>query len=138
MNVSVGVSAKGHATNLYFERTYRAKVSIKGPVKNVLLLFHIMQHFQHEEDKYALYYPSNAPWFDNCVQNPSIKMQIVDFYTATCSLFFRNKTAENCIKICLFFCLLKPFLGHILTGFGSGMLCKGRFELPYIIVNQHF
>ena len=34
--------------------------------------------------------------------------------------------------------LLKPFLGHILTGFGSGMLCKGRFGLPYIIVNQHF
>ena len=56
-----------------------AKVSIKGHVKNVLLPFHIMQHFHHEEDKYALYYPSNAPWFDNCVQNPSIKMQIVDF-----------------------------------------------------------
>ena len=78
MNVSVGVSAKGHATNLYFERTYRAKVSIKGPVKNVLLPFHIKQHFQHEEDKNALYYPPNAPWFDNCVPNPSIKMQIVD------------------------------------------------------------
>ena len=79
-----------------------AKVSIKRHVKNILLPFHIMQHFQHEEDKYALYYPSNAPWFDNCVQNPSIKMQIVDFYTATSSLFFRNKTAENGIKICLF------------------------------------
>ena len=82
-----------------------AKVSIKGPVKNVLLLFHIMQHFQHEEDKYALYYPSNAPWFDNCVQNPSIKMQIVDFYTATCSLFLEIKQRKVVLK---YVCLL-PF-----------------------------
>ena len=36
------------------------------------------------------------------------------------------------------YCLLKPFWGHILTEFGSGTLCKGRFELLYIIVNQYF
>ena len=82
-----------------------AKVSIKGPVKNVLLLFHIMQHFQHEEDKYALYYPSNAPWFDNCVPNSSIKMQIVDFYTATCSLYLEIKQRKIVLK---YVCLL-PF-----------------------------
>ena len=82
-----------------------AKVSTKGPAKNVLLLFHIMQHFQHEEDKYALYYPSNAPWFDNCVPNSSIKMQIVDFYTATCSLFLEIKQRKILLK---YVCLL-PF-----------------------------